>query len=189
MKDLEELTSIKMSYFFDGEIGVGENKDSNSVKELMNFFNSYSSMGDLINLDLYLNTPGGSYPDFNVLKSMIERAPFKITLINAAQCSSYGFILFYTCNTDKLLSPYCTSTIHTVSAAFEDRDERRKDNFIKTMKHTLDVCNEDFLALLKNNKVVSVTDYKKIERGEDVTLDYNQLHRIMLHCPYGNYIH
>ncbi len=75
-----------------------------------------------------------------------------------------------------------------MSAAFEDRDERRSDRFLKVMKHTLDKCNDDFLLLLKTNKIVSLADYKRIEKGEDVTLDYEQLHKIMLHCPYGKFI-
>lgn len=190
MKEIEEISPLKLSYFFDATIGAHESKDLNSVKELMSFLNSYSAMGEMVDFDLYFNTPGGSYPDYNVLKAMIEACPFNVTIINAAEMSSYGFMLLYTTEgVNKKLSPYCTSTIHTVSAAFEDRDERRNDNFIKTMRATLDKCNQDFLQMLKDNKIVTAADYKRVERGEDVTLNHEQLHKIMLHCPYGVYLH
>lgn len=181
--EANEITPIKMSYYYDSEMSP------DPVKELMDFFNSYATMGDLVQLDIYLNTPGGTQPEYNVLKGLFERSSFDITLINAYEVSSYGFILFYLCdNVKKILSPHSTATLHTISAPFEDRDMRRNDVHVRNKHNVLDKCNEEFLSLVKTNKILSPSEYKRIEKGEDITLTYEQLYKAMLHCKHGQFI-
>lgn len=177
------ISPIRLSYYYDSDMSP------EPVKDIVEFFNTYASMGDLIEIDVYLNTPGGTQPEYNVLKNLFERSSFKITLINAYEVSSYGFILFYTCrNVKKILCPHSTCTLHTISASFEDREVRKNDSHIRNRHNILDKCNEDFLLLIKSNKIVSTTDYNKIVKGEDVTILYDQLHKVMLRCSFGIYI-
>ena len=185
MKEIEEipLSPIRMSYYYDSEFSP------EPVKDIIDFFNQYATMGDIIHLDVYLNTPGGNLPDFNTIKTLFERSAFKITLINSFEVSSYGFYLFYACkNVTKLLLPHSTAMLHTISAPFEDRDIRKNDKNLRIKHQLLDGANEEFLSMVKKNKILSNSDYKRLEKGEDIVILYEELHKMMLRCPYGNYI-
>lgn len=183
MSDEKELKP-NVSYYFNADF------NDDSVKEVINFFNGWGGLDPDTEIDFYLNSPGGLLPAYSVLKNILERSPFVINLINAGEVSSYAFILFYSCrNVNKVLLDNTTGLIHTVSSTFEDRELRKNDNFTRMKKLHLDRCNLDLLELIKENKILPTAAIRKLEKGEDIILLHKDLHKIMLHCPFGNYIY
>jgi ATP-dependent protease ClpP protease subunit len=175
---------MRLSYFYHGEMTHEE------TQQALYFLNdcNKSNDGETI-LDFYIDSPGGSYSCYVVLKDAFENSDMTIRLIGAGDMSSAAFMLFYFCeNVAKTLSNNVIGLVHTISTGLEDREMKKSKSHTSYVKKHVDELNAKFIEDVKKNKILSTAQIKALEAGEDVMLLREDLYKIMLKCPYGTFL-
>lgn len=170
-----------LNYYFNEEF-IGE-----TTLKLLDFLNNCAMMrddeGNLPSVNIYLNSPGGSVAEYQLIKNMLETSELDITLIGSYELSSSTFLLFYfTDNVNKLLLDGCFATIHTADLHFSDRERRIGSDFSIKMTENLNKMNELFYTKLKDYKILNPTQLKRFLKGDDIILLDEDLRRIMKNC-------
>lgn len=176
---------MKHSYFFGGSI------DANSVQDFMFFLNDCykNPAGPPAIIDLYLRSDGGDLEAYYALKEAIETSAIPIHIKGVGIMASAAFMLFYfTENAIKSMSLPAYGLVHLITASHDDRGMRKEGSYDKVSKVHIDIMNEYFIEMYKKNKVLTPAQLKKVVSGEDITIAYGDLYKIMLKCPFGTFL-
>jgi ATP-dependent protease ClpP protease subunit len=170
-----------LNYYFNEEFAI------ESTVKIMDFLNNCIMMKDeegnypLVNI--YLNSPGGSIAEYQLIKDMLETSPLDITLIANYELSSSTFLLFYfTDNVNKKILEGSFATIHTADLHFSDRERRTGSDFSIKMTENLNKMNETFYNKFRDYKILNPTQLKRFLKGDDIILLDEELKKIMKNC-------
>jgi ATP-dependent protease ClpP protease subunit len=169
-----------LNYYFNKEF------DFTSSLELLDFLNNCVMMeneGVYPSVNIYLNSPGGSFSEYLLIKDMIENSLLDITLIGNNELSSATFLLFYfTDNVNKRILQGTFALLHTLDHSFSDRSKRNLDDYSVKMPKNLDDLNQVYHDYFKEYKVLNTIQLKKYMKGEDIILLEDELNKIMKNC-------
>jgi ATP-dependent protease ClpP protease subunit len=170
-----------LNYYFNEEF-AGE-----TTLKLLDFLNNCAMMrdeeGNYPSVNIYLNSPGGSVAEYQLIKDMLETSVLDITLTANYELSSSTFLLFYfTDNVNKKILDGCFATIHTADLHFSDRERRMGSDFSIKMTENLNKLNEIYYNKFKDYKILNPTQLKRFLKGDDIILLDEELRKIMKNC-------
>lgn len=173
---------MKMSYFFGTEI------DTAATQDFMNFLNESNKMNAQL-IDVYLRSQGGDLEAYMAIKEAMEASEIPIHLKGTGMMASAGFMMMYfTDNVIKSLTHSAFGLVHLITTSHDDRDLRKPHSFTQVTKNHIDTMNAEIIELYKKHKVITNSQIKAIQKGEDVTLTYSEMYKIMGKCPFGTFL-
>jgi ATP-dependent protease ClpP protease subunit len=168
---------------------MSEDFSKESSIKLLDFLNNCVIMrdeeGNYPAVDIYLNSPGGLISEYQLIKDALENTELDITLICNEEISSCAFLLFYfTDNVNKKLLENTYAIIHTVDQSFSDRGRRSGDDYHTKLPESLNMLNQIYADRLRDHKILNSTQLKRYLKGEDITLNFFELKKVINNCPY-----
>lgn len=191
VKETNGLTVNFESYIQQNYIIAGE-LNKNVLSSFLQFHNDLvmiqSDTNKPVTLNLFLNSIGGELYVYSTLKSILENSNLSINLIANGEISSAAFFLFYiTDNVNKYVELGTSSTVHTITTYFSDREMRKLD-IVATFKEDLDKHNNIFVKLFNKYDILNKSELKRFIQGEDIYIGYAKLVKLMEKCPFGSFI-